>query len=185
MFRETGKLQEQAQADALRIGISLGLTIKEARKERLLSLRQLAELSGVSTTRIGDVESGRPASLEVYARLARALRLRADFDLTDPRRRSMRLDDPVHAAMGEALAGTLRRAGFAVGLDEPFQHYQFAGRADVAAWSPEPRACCTSRTGSASRTCKKHSAASTQRRRISPPSSGGEWASAAGRARPM
>jgi hypothetical protein len=27
-----------------------------------------------------------------------------------------------------------------VGIDEPFQHYQFAGRADVVAWSSERRA---------------------------------------------
>ena len=36
--------------------------------------------------------------------------------------------------MGELEAAHLRRLGFAVGMDEPYQHYQFAGRADVIAW---------------------------------------------------
>ncbi len=43
----------------------------------------------------------------------------------------------MHAAMGEAGAAHLRTLGFAVRLDEPFQHYQFAGRGDVVAWSVE------------------------------------------------
>ncbi len=37
--------------------------------------------------------------------------------------------------MGEAQAAHLRRLGFEVRLDEPYQHFQFAGRADVVAWS--------------------------------------------------
>ena len=37
-------------------------------------------------------------------------------------------------------AGRLRRLGFRVSLDEPYQHYQFAGRADVLAWSADGRA---------------------------------------------
>jgi hypothetical protein len=39
--------------------------------------------------------------------------------------------------MGEAQTAHLRKLGFEVGLDEPSQHYQFAGRADVIAWSVE------------------------------------------------
>jgi hypothetical protein len=100
----------------------------------------VADLAGVGLTTVHDVESGRPASLETYVRLAHALRLRPKFELTDPRRRepaTRRAQDPVHAAMGEAEAEHLRAIGFHVGIDEPFQHYQFAGRADVVAWSAE------------------------------------------------
>lgn len=39
--------------------------------------------------------------------------------------------------MGEIEAAHLRGLGFEVRLDEPFQHYQFAGRGDLVAWSLE------------------------------------------------
>ena len=42
--------------------------------------------------------------------------------------------------MGELEVERLRSLGFSVSLDEPYQHYQFAGRADVVAWSVERRA---------------------------------------------
>ncbi len=87
-------------------------------------------------------ESGRPASLLTYARLATALDLQPTFDLVDPRKRanSARSEDPVHAAMGELEARRLSGHGRTVALDEPFQHYQFAGRADVVAFDLNRRA---------------------------------------------
>ena len=42
--------------------------------------------------------------------------------------------------MGELEASHLQRLGFPVAIDEPYQHFQFAGRADVLAWSLECRA---------------------------------------------
>jgi hypothetical protein len=39
--------------------------------------------------------------------------------------------------MGEVEIVHLRRLGYGVGVDEPHQHYQFAGRADVVAWDLE------------------------------------------------
>lgn len=42
--------------------------------------------------------------------------------------------------MGELEAAHLRRLGYTVAIDEPYQHYQFAGRADLLAWDPERRA---------------------------------------------
>lgn len=42
--------------------------------------------------------------------------------------------------MGELEATQLRRRGFIVAVDEPYQHYQFAGRADVLAWDLESAA---------------------------------------------
>jgi hypothetical protein len=36
--------------------------------------------------------------------------------------------------MGEVLAARLAGYGFSVAIDEPYQHYQFAGRADLLAW---------------------------------------------------
>ena len=40
----------------------------------------------------------------------------------------------VHATMGEPELAYLRGRGYGVGVEEPYQHYQFAGRADVVAW---------------------------------------------------
>ncbi|MBA2255354.1 MAG: hypothetical protein H0W07_09595 [Chloroflexi bacterium] len=50
--------------------------------------------------------------------------------------------------MGELEARHLREAGFAIAVDEPYQHYQFAGRADLLAWDVEQRALlhCENRT---------------------------------------
>ena len=42
--------------------------------------------------------------------------------------------------MGECEARLLRGLGYQVSIDHPYQHYQFAGRADVLAWSAEEAA---------------------------------------------
>jgi hypothetical protein len=71
--------------------------------------------------------------------------LRLEAELVDPRKRASslvvaRYQDPVHAAMGEFEAGHLRPLGHRIAIDEPYQHYQFAGRADLVAWDAEARA---------------------------------------------
>ena len=42
--------------------------------------------------------------------------------------------------MGELEARHLGALGYRVAIDEPYQHYQFAGRADVVAWDATRRA---------------------------------------------
>jgi DNA-binding XRE family transcriptional regulator len=126
-----------------RLKVMLGQQVREERLRRRLTIRAVATIAGLGRATVQDIESGELGSLETYVRLAEALRLRAEFELVDPRRReplTMRAADPVHAAMGEAQAAHLRALGFQVGIDEPFQHYQFAGRADVVAWSTGRRA---------------------------------------------
>jgi transcriptional regulator with XRE-family HTH domain len=105
-----------------------------------MTLADVAGAAGLSDSAVQSAESGRVASLDTYLRLARALHLRPQFDLVDPRRRdpSARKEDPVHAAMGESEAARLRSLGFEVRVDEPYQHYRFAGRGDIVAWSIEP-----------------------------------------------
>lgn len=77
----------------------------------------------------------------MYARLASALGLRFEATMLDPRRPAAgRGGDTVHAAMGELEAARLGARGFRVAIDEPYQHYQFAGRADVVAWDTDARA---------------------------------------------
>jgi hypothetical protein len=70
-----------------------------------------------------------------------ALGLRSELTFTDERRpSSTRQEDPVHSWMGDAEAAHLQRLTFPVAIDEPYQHYQFAGRGDVVAWSLGQRA---------------------------------------------
>jgi transcriptional regulator with XRE-family HTH domain len=119
----------------------LGLRVRDERVRRRWPLREVASRAGLSVSFVHAIEHGRPASLGAYAAVAAALGLEAAFELVDPRRRSGgRAEDPVHAAMGEAIARRLASIGFEVAIDDPFQHYQFAGRADVLGWSLERRA---------------------------------------------
>ena len=83
------------------------------------------------------VEAGEIASTETATRIATALGRRAELQLVDPRKRDQRPNlaaDPVHSLMGEFEGRHFRTLGIPTGLDEPYQHFQFAGRADFVAW---------------------------------------------------
>jgi transcriptional regulator with XRE-family HTH domain len=125
--------------EVARLALTVGQQVRQERVRRHLTLAQIAGHAGLGVATVQGVELGRPASLDTYARLAGALRLRLALEFMEPRGRDRprRAADPVHAAMGEIEAEHLRRAGFAVNIDEPYQHFQFAGRADVVAWSVE------------------------------------------------
>jgi transcriptional regulator with XRE-family HTH domain len=99
--------------------------------------------SGLTASAILNVEAGRAAGLTTYARIAHALGMDLEANLVHPRGRQRspaNEEDPVHAAMGELEAAHLRSLGYGVSIDEPYQHYQFAGRADVIAWRLAERA---------------------------------------------
>jgi transcriptional regulator with XRE-family HTH domain len=117
----------------------LGIVIADARRRRGWPLRELAARAGISVGGLHAIEHGRAASLETYAAIGRALGRELHVDLIDPRRRAATagLEDPVHAAMGEAIARQLAAQGRVVAIDEPYQHYQFAGRADLLAWDAD------------------------------------------------
>jgi len=135
---------DSVRAAERRLWVGLGSRVREARIARRWTAQDLADRAGVSRGLIYLVEAGESASTEAAVRLVTALGLRLEFGLVDPRRRvdqrPVRMADPVHSAMGEFEAGHFRRLGYPVGLDEPYQHYQFAGRADVTAWDLEARA---------------------------------------------
>lgn len=127
-----------------------GRAILDARLARAWSIRRLASEANISPAAVYAVEAGRPASVETYVRLAVALGLHPAISLDDRRRRSTRIrdEDPVHAAMTEAIAARLHEHGFQVATDEPYQHFQFAGRADLVAWDLDAAAFlhCEQRT---------------------------------------
>ncbi len=135
-----GVAPEGVTREVARIAALFGDAIRSERRRRRVTLRTLAAVTGLGRATIADVEAGRPATLATYVRVAGALRLRPELRLVDPRRRDGAADrqvDVVHAAMGEAQAAHLLALGYQVRIDEPYQHYQFAGRADVVAWSIE------------------------------------------------
>ena len=133
-----------AAAKALtRMSATAGQAVRDERLRRHLTLRELASRAGVSAAQLQKLESGAMVSLETYARVATGLDFWPELSASDPRKRPaahVREQDLVHAAMGELEVGRLRRYGFGVAIDEPYQHYQFAGRADVVAWDPATRA---------------------------------------------
>lgn len=121
---------------------TVGDAVRSERRRRHWTLAELATRSRISVSTLHGIEAGRGGSLEVVVRIARALALEVRVDIIDPRRRPDRRHgtDIVHAAMGELEFAHLRTLGFGTGIDEPYQHYQFAGRADVIAWDMERRA---------------------------------------------
>jgi len=124
-----------------RIAQALGQVVRDERLRRGWRLIDLAERADVSMATAHGVEAGEVSSLDGYVRLALALGLTPRFTLLPERAsRPVRDADPVHAAMGEVEAAHLRGLGYEVRLDEPYQHYQFAGRADLVAIDREQRA---------------------------------------------
>ena len=102
-------------------------------------MHQLSDSAGVAVGSVQAIEAGGVGTLETYARLATTLGLRPSLALdagrAAARSRYSDAEDFVHAAMGECEAQVLRRPGRTIAIDEPYQHYQFAGRADVLAWA--------------------------------------------------
>jgi transcriptional regulator with XRE-family HTH domain len=131
-------------AELHRAAVGFGDAVRDCRGAKAWSVAELADRAGLSRDLIYRIEAGRPASTDAAARVAVALGRRLGLQLVDPRRRpggERELQrDVVHSAMGEFEARHLRALGLSVGIDEPYQHYQFAGRADGVAWDLERRA---------------------------------------------
>lgn len=126
-----------------RLWLSLGIGIRDARTSRKWTVAGLADRAHISRAVAYAIEAGNPASTEAAVRLATALGRRLEFELVDPRHRQpqepMRTVDLVHSGMGEFEAAHFRKLAFGVGIDEPYQHFQFAGRADLVAWDLDQR----------------------------------------------
>lgn len=141
--RRYPSLPNHVGAAVTRVGVNAGTRLREERLRRRWTLRKLADESGLATSEVHNAESGRRVSMEAYCRIADALGLRVDIEISDPRSRAVRTPrdaDAVHAAMGDFEAARLMSRHIPVGIDEPYQHYQFAGRADVLAWDVATRA---------------------------------------------
>jgi hypothetical protein len=83
---------------------------------------------------------GDAVSMEGMFRMVTALGLKLQWDLIDPRRKQPRpSQDLVHSAIGEFEARHFTKLGLKLAMDHPYQHYQFAGRADLIAWDVDAR----------------------------------------------
>jgi transcriptional regulator with XRE-family HTH domain len=135
-------LQPAAASALRRLGIEAGRAVREERLRRGWTLHDVAVRAGVATTVVQRIEAGQIASLESYVRVAVALGLRPELLMADGRAKRMARShaDLVHSAIGEAIAARMAGHGFGVAIDEPYQHYQFAGRADLLAWDLDRRA---------------------------------------------
>jgi transcriptional regulator with XRE-family HTH domain len=133
-----------ARAELLRASVGFGAAVRDARAAHGWSVVELADRAGLSRDVIYRIEAGQAASSDACARVAVALRRRLEFQLVEPRRRAQGVRslerDIVHSRMAEFEARHLRGRGLAVGIDEPYQHFQFAGRADLVAWDLDRRA---------------------------------------------
>jgi hypothetical protein len=98
-MRRVGKLyarREHLQVSAVRsvereigaLAATLGEAARIERERRRLTLRQVTAAAGLGFSTVDGIESGRPASLETYVRLARALRLKPEFALVRSHHRS-------------------------------------------------------------------------------------------------
>jgi len=138
--KSSGRPPDRVVQVASRLAMEAGTEIHDERRRRRWPLRELGLRAGLTAAGIARLEAGHAGSLESYARIAVALGLRPELHLLNERQaRTARAEDPVHAWMGDAEVAHLQARGFTVALDEPFQHYQFAGRGDVVAWSLERR----------------------------------------------
>lgn len=128
---------EAVRAEMRRTSVEFGIEVRDARLRRGWSVPELARRAGLSPEMVYRIEAGQSGSGVTAARLAVALGRRVGLHLVDQRRPAATPNlgaDPVHSAMGEFAARRLRLTGASVGIDEPYQHFQFAGRADVVAW---------------------------------------------------
>jgi DNA-binding XRE family transcriptional regulator len=122
---------------------SLAGLVRDERARRRWTLRELADRARVSPAMIHAIEAGEPSSMSAVARIADAFGLTVDISFKDRLNRGARpfgQQDLVHGHLGEFEAAHLRPFGLHLSLDEPYQHYQFAGRADVLAWNVDDRA---------------------------------------------
>ena len=142
--RADSDIAPAAQTALGRMAVEAGSALRAERLARGLRLGIVADKAGIATSTLHRLEAGEVSTLETYARVAVSLGTRPELLMRSGRPdrvASRRTDeDFVHAAMGELEARHFRGLGLPVAIDEPYQHYQFAGRADVVSWDLDKRA---------------------------------------------
>jgi transcriptional regulator with XRE-family HTH domain len=126
------------------MAVEAGTALRAERVARHLTLRDVAARAGIAASTLHRLEAGELGTLDSYADVAVCLggRPTLAFEFGRSGRAAIRRrdEDLVHAAMGELEAAHFGGFGFSVAIDEPYQHYQFAGRADFLGWEIDRRA---------------------------------------------
>ena len=108
----------------------LGVALRAGRNARGWTLQAVADAAGLSPAAVARLESGGAGGLATYLRLADVLGLRLTWELQSLAA-TLEAEDAVHAAMAEVQARRFGTASRQVLIDEPYQHFRFAGRGDL------------------------------------------------------
>lgn len=117
----------------------LGAALRAARHARGWTLSHVAEAAALSRSAVARLECGQPGGLLTYLRIADALGLRLTCELT-ALATALEVEDAVHAVMGEIQARRFGTGSREVLIDEPYQHFRFAGRGDLVVVDRQRRA---------------------------------------------
>ena len=115
----------------------IGALIRDTRQQIGWSQDQLADRAGTSQSTVWRIETAAPGAVDLGTidRVLSALGLRSTLEV-EGRHLADRADqrDPVHAALSSAVAGRLRRAGWAVESEVPTGSRSPTGWIDLAAF---------------------------------------------------
>lgn len=113
----------------------LGAAIRTSRQAHGWSTQQVADAAGLSRSAVTRLEGGKAGGLATYQRIADALELRLSWELTSLAT-TLEAEDAVHAVMAEVQARRFATGTRQVLVDEPYQHFRFAGRGDLVVVDP-------------------------------------------------
>jgi transcriptional regulator with XRE-family HTH domain len=122
-------------------GRRVAAVLRAVRLHLGLRQRDVAEAAGVSQSAVSRAERDRLDELcgDQLDRIAKVLRVGLFLDARWLDGDVDRLIDSVHAAIVEAVVGTLERDGWIVVVEYGFNHYGDRGSVDVLAWHPKER----------------------------------------------
>jgi len=116
--------------------LEVGRLLRMLRIRRGWRLRDVADRCGLSTATIGRTELGIITSAHVLRQHAASLDLRVEWRVVGRGADVARVLDDEHAAIVNALAATLRRAGLPLEAEASFSEYGERGRIDLVAFDP-------------------------------------------------
>lgn len=108
----------------------LGTALRAGRHARGWTLQAVADAAGLSPAAVARLERGGTGGLATYLRLAGVLGLRLTWEL-HALAHTLEAEDAVHAVMAEVQARRFGTGLRQVLIDEPYQHFRFAGRGDL------------------------------------------------------
>ncbi len=117
--------------------VPMGRLLRMLRLRRDWTQRAVAARGRVSAATVGRHENGRIGSIDALERHAAVFGLRVEVRLAGRAGELARITDEEHAAIVEAVAATLRAAGFVVEPEVSFNEWGERGRMDLLAYHPE------------------------------------------------